>query len=135
MKIADVLKSLVEYGRFSEWFGLSSGFSLRKVADRAFLHGCIDKFWTTKALETIIAPFRTYATKEGLTEKVIDTELDYFAKKLVVELNLLRRVYYRIGEAEPKDSSKLEEPELDTSEKELGLEPQVTDLEKKTDEE
>jgi len=101
MKIADVLKSLVEYGRFSEWFGLSNGFSLRKVADRAFLYGCTDKFWSKEALETIITPFREYATKQGLTEEVIDKELDYLSKKLVVEINLLRRVYYQV-EAEPE---------------------------------
>jgi len=109
MREEKVLKSLVEIGHFSDWFGLSSGYSLRKVADKATLWGYIGGLWSEKALRTVIDPFRDYATKQGLTEKVIDEELQYFAEKTAVDLNQVRRVYHEI-EIEPKEKSfKLEE--------------------------
>jgi len=99
----EVLKRLVKIGHFSDWFGLVSGYNLRKVADKANLWGYIgSELWSKKALKAVIDPYRNFALQKGFDEKTIDQDLQYFASKARVTINQVRRVYYQI-EVEPEE--------------------------------
>ena len=114
----EVLKRLVKIGHFSDWFGLVSGYSLRKVAEKISLWGYTgSELWPKEALQTIIDPYRKYALQQGLNEKTIDEDLQYFASKTKVDINQVRRVYYQIDvEPEEKPEKLAEEAEEELAE-------------------
>ena len=99
----DVFEKLLKIGKVSEWFGLVSGYSLIKIADKANLWGVTGSaLWPKEALKTVIDPYQKYALQQGLDETTIDKALQYFASKAKVDINQVRRVFYQI-EVEPKE--------------------------------
>ena len=116
----------MKVGSFTELFGLIRGYRLEKVIQRIKVWGLTgEKFWCREGVETILAPYRNHAKQQNLSEKAIDETLQSFAKATETDLNLVRRVFYQIVEAEPE-----EEPEeiIEEAEKEL---PEIVEEESK----
>lgn len=111
----EVLERLVKVGSFADWFGLVSGYSLRKVANKACLWGLTGReLWSKEALETVIAPYRKYANQQKLNVATIDSDLQFFAGKTDVDISEVRRVYHQINAKPEEKSEKLtEEAESD----------------------
>lgn len=108
MKIS-TLERLLKIGKKSELFGLFSSYDLKQVANKISLFGLAGKqFWSKKAIETILEPFRSHSRQNSLSEKAIDEALCYFAGTAKLDPDLVRRVYYEVA-SEPKQ--KPENPE------------------------
>lgn len=106
----ETLNRLLKIGKKSELFGLFSSYELKKVANKISLFGLTGKeFWSRKAIETILEPFRNHSRQNNLTEKAIDEALCYFADTAKIDKNLVRRVYWEVA-SEPKEKPE-ENPE------------------------
>jgi len=116
------LARLLKIGKKSELFGLFSSYDLKKVAKKISLWGLTGKeFWSRKAIETILEPFRNHSRQNNLSEKAIDEALCYFAETAKIDVNLVRRVYWGVA-SEPEEKSE-ENPEeiIEEAEEELPI--------------
>jgi len=107
------LERLLAIGKKSELFGLFSSYDLKKVAKKISLFGLTGKeFWSKKAIETILEPFRNHSRQNNLSEKAIDEALCYFAETANIDKNLVRRVYWGVASSEPKEKPEEKTEEL-----------------------
>jgi len=135
LKKNTTLKRLLKVGSFTELFGLIRGYRIEKVIQKIKVWGLTGKkFWSREGVETILAPYRNYAKQENLSEKAIDETLQSFAKATETDLNLVRRVFYQIVEAEPEEKPE-ESPEELSEEAEEDLPEFEEDKEEETVEE
>lgn len=71
------------------------GYDLDKVAQHLEYYGFVGaELYTDDLLELILAPFRDYTKQEEMSEKNIDESLELLAKKIGVDINILRRLFY-----------------------------------------
>lgn len=113
-----VLERLVKAGNYADWLGLATGYSLKKVAQKASLWGLMgNQLWSNDQLEMVIKPYREYASKQKLDEATVDSDLQMFAKKTDIDINRVRRVYHNVDiEPEEKPEKVVEEAEEELSE-------------------
>jgi len=113
------LERLLKVGKYSELFGLFSGYDLKKVTDKICLWGLTGSLWTKAAIETVISPFRKHALQQHLSENAVDEAICHFAQTANIDKNLVRRIYWGVA-SEPKEKPE-ENPEeiIDEAEEDL----------------
>ena len=97
-ELSPELKIVKELIAKSEWNNLfSSGFSLEAFTQKAELRGLLGKeFWTDDMLRMVLNRYKQHVIAEGIPEDKADIPLQEMAKRLGLELNHLRRLFYGI---------------------------------------
>jgi hypothetical protein len=118
-----VIKGLISEAEWSNLF--SSGFNLETFTQKAELRGLIGKeFWTDEMLRMPLARYKRHVVAEGIAEDKADVPIQGMAKRLNLDLNYLRRLFYGIEKTKgksvetPKQASKPEPENPSTTEKE-----------------
>jgi len=103
------LERLLKVGSFTELFGIFSGFKLDKVVDKIKTWGLVgEEFWARDDIEAIIAPYRKHVKQNHVTEKATDLALQNFAKAIDVDLNMVRRIFYQVGDVKKPEKRSTE---------------------------
>jgi hypothetical protein len=98
LKLTKELISEAEWNNF-----LSSGFSLETFTQKAELRGLIGReHWTDEMLRMPLARYKQHVVAEGISEDKADLPIQDMAKRLNLDLNHLRRLYYGIEKIKGK---------------------------------
>lgn len=109
--VKEAIAKLVKTGE--SYFLWDKNFDLKKVARKLEFRGRKgEDFWKDELLELVLIPFRGHVKKQRYDEIKVDSDLQFLAEKIDVELDRIRKQFYAFELEQPtKEPTEEEEPE------------------------